>query len=358
MLSVRFEKREQTSTNLKVIIAFVSIVIGIGVGGVAILIAGINPYAVYKSLFLGAFGSGYAFSETLVSATPLILIGAGLALVFRMNLWNIGAYGQYIMGAIFSSYFPLFMSPHMPKVLMLGMMFVAGLFGGAVWAIIPGVLKAYWEVNEVITTLLMNYIALYILKFLMYGPWKNPMSYGFPLSKPFPSSAQLPVLFPHTRVNLGLVFGFLAIVLIWMLIKKTKFGYEIRIIGENIKAARYAGINVGRNIILAMAISGALAGLAGMCQVSGIIHFLQIKINPGYGYTAIIVVWLAYLDPILTGVVGVLLGGLSSGGFSIQISMRVPYGIVGLIESVMLFSLIGAQVFTRYRLRIRRKVGA
>ena len=347
---IRFEKRESTSTSLKILIPTVSIILGILIGAVAILFKGVNPIKVYQALLIGAYSSKYTFSETLVAATPLILISAGLIVVFKMNFWNIGAYGQYIMGAIFSSYFAIFWSPHIPKVIMLTVMVIAGMIGGALWAIIPALLKAYWEVNEVISTLLLNYIALFVLKFLMYGTWRDPLSHGFPLSKPFPDNAQLPRIIYHTRVNLGLIFGIIAVFVVWYLLKKTKFGYEIRVIGENPNAARYAGMNVAKNIIIAMIISGALAGLAGMVQVSGIIHLLQIKINPDYGYTAIIVAWLAYLDPIVAAFFAVFLGGLASGAYQIQITMQVPFGIVGVIESAILFVLIGSEIFMKYRL--------
>ncbi len=346
-----FEKRQQTPRYLKALIPVISLLLGLFIGALAILITGINPLLVYKGLFLNAFGSWYAFSETLVAAVPLILITSGLIVVFRMNVWNIGAYGQYIMGAIFSSYFALFASNGLSKPVMLTVMVIASMVGGAIWALIPTFLKIFWEVNEVITTLLLNYIALYILKFLMYGPWKNPSSYGFPLSKTFPDTAILPIIFKGTRLTIAIIFALLAVLVVWFLIKKSKFGYEVRVIGDNPLAARYAGISVNRNIIIGMAISGALAGLAGMTEVSGIVHYLQVKIGADYGYTSIIVAWIAYLDPLITVLASVLFGGLASGGYSIQITMRVSYGIVGLIESITLFSLVGAQIFLNYRIR-------
>jgi len=346
-----FEKRQSIPKHLKVLIPLISLFIGLLIGAIAITVTGINPLKVYSGLFLNAFGSWYAFSETLVAGIPLMLITTGLIVVFRMNVWNIGAYGQYIMGAIFSSYFALFVSNGLSKPEMLTIMVVASMVGGAVWALIPTLLKIFWEVNEVITTLLLNYIALYILKFLMYGPWKNPSSYGFPLSKPFPGTAILPIIFKGTRLTIALIFALIAAFVIWFLIKKTKFGYETKVIGDNPLAAKYAGISVGKNIIIAMAISGALAGLAGMTEVSGIVHYLQVKIGAEYGYTAIIVAWIAYLDPLATILASVLFGGIASGGYSIQITMRVSYGIVGLIESITLFSLVGAQIFLNFKLR-------
>ncbi len=349
-----FEKKENISNRSKIIISFLSIIIGVIAGGLAICVVGINPLTVYGSLLSNSFGSWYAFSETLVSATPLLLITAGLILIFRMGIWNIGAYGQYIMGAICSSYFAIFMSNGLSMPIMLSLMFLGGLIGGALWALIPALLRVLWDVNEVISTLLLNYIALYILKFLMYGSWRNPTSYGFPLSKPFPDTAHLPIIFEHTRISLGFAFAVLSILVIWFIISKTKFGYEVKVIGDNPVAAKYAGINVDKDIIIGMMISGALAGLAGMVQVSGIIHFLQIKLNANYGYTAIIVAWVSYLNPFLSFVSSILFGGLESGGYSIQISMRVSYGIVGLIESIILFSVVGAQIFLNYKLRWKR----
>ncbi len=346
-----FEKRQSVPQHFKIIIPIISLLIGLAIGAISVAIAGINPIDVYGGILSNAFGSWYAFSETLVAATPLILITAGLIVVFKMNIWNIGAYGQYIMGAIFSSYFALFASNGLSKPMMICVMVISSMVGGAIWALIPTLLKIFWEVNEVITTLLLNYIALYILKFLMYGPWKNPASYGFPLSKTFPQTAILPVLFKDTRLTIGIIFALISVFIVWFLIKKSKFGYEIRVIGDNPLAARYAGISVNRDIIIGMAISGALAGLAGMTEVSGIVHYLQVKIGADYGYTAIIVAWIAYLDPLVTILASILFGGLASGGYSLQITMRVSYGIVGLIESITLFSLVGAQIFLNYKLR-------
>ena len=333
----------------------ISIIVGLIAGGIVIVSTGTNPLEVYKAILFGAFGNTYNFSETLVAAIPLILISAGLLLAFKMKFWNIGAYGQYIVGAMCSSYIALHVSKHSSALVVLSAMCLVGLIGGAVWAMISALLKLLWEVNEVISTLLLNYIALYILDFLMHGPWRDPSSHGFPLSKPFPACAQLPILLHRTRIHLGLVFGVVATILIYILIKKTKFGYENEVIGENPTAAKYAGINVFRNTLIAAGISGGLAGLAGMAQVSGIIHMIQMEINADYGYTAIIVSWLAALNPIASFFVAIILGGLEAGGYQIQMTMSVPFGIVGVIESSILFALLGGELFKTHKLVIRRK---
>ncbi len=272
-----------------------------------------------------------------------------------MKFWNIGAYGQYIMGAIFSSYFALNATPATSPFLLLSMMCIAGIIGGSLWALIPTLLKLIWEVNEVVTTLLLNYVALFVLKYFMYGPWRDPASHGFPLSKMFPANAQLPIIFKHTRIHLGIVFGVVFVLIIYIIIKKTRFGYENRVIGENSIAANYAGINIFKNTMIAMAVSGGIAGLAGMAQISGVIHMLQLEINPGYGYTAIIVAWLAALNPFAVLVIAILLGGIEAGGYHIQMMMHVPFGIVGVIESSILFALLGGEIFKTYRLDFRRK---
>jgi simple sugar transport system permease protein len=347
---LRFEKRENASLKLRILVPIVSVIAGLIIGAIAILFARANPLIAYKSIVVGAFGSKYTFTETLVFATPLILLSVGLILAFKMNFWNVGAYGQFILGAIFSSYFAIFGPADLPRFVMLGIMTLAGLAGGAIWALIPAVLKAYWKVNEVISTLLLNYIALNILRYLMYGPWRDPTGHGFPLSKAFALNAQLPKIIPNSRTNLGLAFGIIAAFTIWFIIKKTKFGYRISIIGGNPNAARYAGIKVARNIILGMLISGALAGLAGMVQISGIIHLLQIDINPYYGYTAIIVAWLSYLNPIVAIFVSILFGALAGGGYQIQMTMQVPFGIISVIESGILFVLIGSEILMRCRI--------
>lgn len=347
---LRFEKRENVSLKLRILVPIISVIAGLVIGAIAILFAKINPLIAYKSIIVGAFGSKYTFTETLVFATPLILLSVGLILVFKMNFWNIGAYGQFILGAIFSSYFAIFGPTNLSRFLMLTIMTSAGLAGGAIWALIPAILKAYWAVNEVISTLLLNYVALNILKYFMYGPWRDPTSHGFPLSKTFALNAQLPKIIPNSRTNLGLVFGIIAAFIIWFIIKKTKFGYRISVIGGNPNAARYAGVNVARNIIIAMLISGALAGLAGMVQISGVIHLLQIEINPYYGYTAIIVAWLSYLNPIVAIFVSILFGALTAGSYQIQMTMQVPFGIVSVIESAILFVLIGSGILMSYRI--------
>jgi ABC-type uncharacterized transport system permease subunit len=220
---MRFEKRSKTPLLLRILVPICSVLLGLVAGALVMLFARVNPLRAYGAIVKGAFGSAYTFSETLVIAVPLILISAGLCLVYRMKFLNIGAKGQYIMGALCGSYLALFGPATMSRPLLLTLMMTLGIIGGAVWAIIPALLKVYWNVNEVIATLLLNYIASYILWYFMYGTWGTR---GFPLSKNFAMNAQLPrILAAPSRLHIGLFFGLAAAVIIWIIIRKMRFGY-------------------------------------------------------------------------------------------------------------------------------------
>jgi simple sugar transport system permease protein len=323
-------------------------------GAVILSMAGANPWETYQAMFLGAFGSTYAISETLVKAIPLMLTGLAVSVAFRMLFWNIGAEGQLVMGGFGASGVALFLPqiyPDIPAWLLLPLMALAGALAGAIWALIPALLKAYLRVNEIIVTLMMNYIAIKWVEYLYYGPWKDPQGYGFPGSAPFVKAAWLPRVL-GTRVHLGLFFALIAAFLIWLVLSRTKWGYEIRVIGENPRAARYAGISLVRNILLVMIVSGGLAGLAGMAEVSGISHRLQTGLAVGYGFTAIIVAWLARLNPWGVLVVAVLLAGLLVGGDQIQITMGLPAAVAPVLQGAILFFMLGGAFLARYRIRL------
>jgi ABC-type uncharacterized transport system permease subunit len=319
-------------------------------GALLLLVSGHDPLAVYGAMFGGAFGSGNGLAETLVKTIPLLLTGLGVSIAFRMLLWNIGAEGQLHLGAIAATGTALYLVPGAPALVIIPAMVLAGAIGGALWALIPGVLKAYFKVNEIITSLLLNYVAILFSEYLVYGPWKNPQGFGFPGTAPLPDAAWLPRI-AATRVHLGLLFGLIAAALLFVILRRTWWGYEIRVIGENERAARYAGINIVRNILLVMALSGALAGIAGMSEVAGVAHQLQRDLSPGYGYTAIIIAWLAKLNPWAIVLVSFLFAGLLVGGDQLQISMGLPAAIAPMLQGTILFFLLGGEVLARYRIR-------
>ena len=335
-----------------------AVVVALILGGIVLAIVGGNPFRAYAHIARASLGSVGVFSDTLVKATPLILTGLACTVAFRMRLWNIGAEGQLYMGAFAASAVVLtpILPPETPQILMLLVMAVAGFIAGALWASLPGILKARLNVNEVVTTLMMNYIAISWVNFFIYAVWSEG---GFQMSRMFPKSAWMPRLtdyagqipaFRGLTTHLGLVVGVVAAGVLWWILYRSKWGFEIKLTGDNPNAARYAGINIVRNTILVMMLSGGLAGLAGMSEISGVVHRLQAAISPGYGFTGIIVAWLAKLNPLVVVPVSILFGALLLAGREIQ-----PSGIAKLIQGIILFCLISSDVLLRYRIRIVRR---
>jgi len=351
-VTIVFEKRLTRSRWAAVLVPICSVILALGVGALILIIFGINPLRAYQVMLQGSLGSGYAVSETLVKAIPLMLTGLGISIAFRMLFWNIGAEGQLAMGGIAAAYVALFLSDRLPPLLVIPTMFVLAALAGALWGLIPAVLKAAIGVNEILTTLMMNYIAILLVEYLYLGPWRDPEGYGFPGSAPFPEVAWLPRL--TGRVHAGLIIAILAAALLWFILARTRWGYEIRVIGENARAARYTGISIGRNVVLVMLLSGGLAGLAGMAEVAGLTRRLY-GLTVGYGYTAIIVAWLANLNPWGVLLVAFLMGALLVGGDQIQIAMQTPAAVALALQGAILFFVLGGSIFVNYRVRVIRR---
>jgi ABC-type uncharacterized transport system permease subunit len=354
---LKLEPRLAAPRWLPLTVSLGAIIVALILGAIVLELVGGNAWAAYRHIARNAFGSLGVLSDTLVKATPLILVGLALSVAFRMKLWNIGAEGQFYLGAFGASLVVLggLISETTPSWLALTLMALSGILFGALWGFVPGYLKARFGVNEIITTLMMNYIAVAWNNYFIFGVWSEG---GFQMSPTFPRNTWLPRLtdygreFPILRgltTHLGLVLALLAAVLVWYILYRSRWGYEIRLIGDNPRAARYAGLNTTRNIILVMMLSGGLAGLAGMAEISGVVHRLQGAISPGYGFTAIIVAWLAKLNPWLVIIVSILFGGLILAGREIQ-----PAGVPRLIQGLILFCLIASEVLLRYRIRLVR----
>ena len=262
------------------------------------------------------------------------------------------------MGAIAATWVALFLpelTGGLPQWAFLPLMIIAAFAAGAIWGLIPAFLKTALRVNEIITTLMFNYVALLWMQYLYTGSWKDPEGFGFPGSAQFPQHAWLPRLpIDLGRVHYGLIIAIIVAFLIWLVLDRTKWGLEIKVIGKNPVAARYAGMNIARNVLLVMCISGGVAGLAGFSQVAGVAHRLQNGIAVGDGFTAIIVAWLGKLNPWAILVVSILLAGLSTGGDQLQITMGLPAAVSGVLQGSILFFVLGADVFINYRLRVIR----
>ncbi len=347
--TIRIERRTDPSRIAAIVVPIASIVLAFVAGGVVILASGENPVAVYRAMVDGAFGSETGVAETLVKTIPLLLTGLGVAVAFRMQLWNIGAEGQLYVGAVGAAGVALFVFSDADAVIVIPAMIVAGMAAGMAWGLIPGTLRAYFGVNEIITSLMLNYVAIISTDYLVHGPWRNPAGFGFPGTEQFSRDAWLP-RWDTTRVHLGLLFGLVAAVALWVVLRRTRWGYEIAVAGESERVARYAGMPTRRNILLVLGLSGALAGLAGMSEVAGVAHQLQPNLSPGYGYTAIIVAWLGRLNPAGIVLVAVLLAGLLVGGDQLQMSMGLSSAVGPMLQGTILFFLIGGEAFARYRL--------
>jgi ABC-type uncharacterized transport system permease subunit len=357
-ITLQIEPRLKTSRWLPIWTSIVAVIVSLILGGILIAIVGGDPIATYAHIGRVAFGDLGGITDTLTKATPLILVGLACSLAFRMKLWNIGAEGQFFMGAWAASavvLIPLLPAETSPFIFIPAMM-IAGMLGGAAWGFIPGFLKARFRVNEVITTLMLNYIAVAWNNFFIFAVWSEG---GFQMSPMFPRTAWLPRLsdlassikeFRGLTLHGGFIIALIAAVVVWFIMNRSKWGYEIRLIGDNPKAAEYAGIPIKRNIILVMMVSGALAGLAGMSEISGVVHRLQGAISPGYGFTGIIIAWLAKLNPFAVILVSIFFGALLLAGREIQ-----PSGIPKMIQGIVLVCLIASDFFVRYRMQITRR---
>lgn len=354
-VEVRLEPRLSQPAWLGFVVSLGAVALALVLGGIVLKLVGGDPLRAYRFMLKASFGNLGVISDTITKATPLILVGLACAVAFRMRLWNIGAEGQFFAGAFGASAVVLtpLLAPETSGVWMIPAMMLAGFLAGAAWGFLPGFLKARFHVNEIISTLMMNYIAVAWNNFFIFAVWSEG---GFQMSRVFPRTAWLPRLADYAGQNpefrgltahLGLVIGLLAAVVIWWVLYRSKWGYEIRLIGDNPKAARYAGVNIVRNTVLVMMLSGGLAGLAGMSEISGVVHRLQGAISPGYGFTGIIVAWLAKLNPLAVIPVSILFGALILAGREIQ-----PSGVPKMIQGIVLVCLIASDVLIRNRVRV------
>lgn len=357
MRGLKVEKRTAPSPWMELWISGLSIAIALLAGTILLWLLDFDPLHAYSELFFGAFGSFTALAKTLTKTIPLLLIGVGLATAFSAKAWNIGAPGQMILGAIVGTGVALYLPFRLPAFMHVSFMFIAGFAAGAGLAIICALLNDKIGLNMVISTLLLNYVVLKLLLYLLFGPWQAPE--GFPFTKEIPPPLQLPTIF-GTRIHYPtLIIGVIATTLIYIVMRRTKLGYEIRVFGENPEAANYAGISSFKIIILVMAISGGLAGFAGVGEVTGIHHVLRQGVDgsglayvSSYGYTAIIVAWLGRNNPLGSALAAFFIAGILVGGHSVQLIEGIPFALVSVILGLILISLIGGAILARYKITL------
>jgi ABC-type uncharacterized transport system permease subunit len=319
------------------------------VGSLLILTAGASIPTALRAFWRGAFGDRDALAETLVQATPLILTGLAMVVAFRARVWNIGAEGQFFAGAMGVIWLTRTF-PDLPGPLFFVAILAASAIGGGLWGLVPGFLKARFGTNEVVVTVMMNYIMQYLVSYIVGGIWRAPSSFYVETSA-IPEPAHYARILPPTRLNVGFLVALACAGLVYVLLWKTWPGYEIRAVGSNPVAARHRGVNVGAVFILVMVISGALAGLAGGGEVAGLHFRLRLDISTGYGYTGIIVALLARLNPIGAVFAAVLFGALVNGSTAMQITAGVPVALVYALQGLVLIFVLGADVLARYRIR-------
>ncbi len=326
-------------------IRIMAVFLSLFTAGVFILFLGHNPFSVYGSMMSGSFGSLYRLQETILKTIPLLITSLGIAVAFRMKFWNIGAEGQICMGAFCASFFALHFS-ELPSLILLPIMMVAGIVGGGVWALIPGVFKAYFGTNETLFTLMMNYIALKWITYLQYGPWKDPDALGFPKIKNFSESAILPNIF---GIHIGWIIALLLVAIMHFFIHYTKKGYEITVVGESENTARYAGMDVKKVVLIGLLISGGLCGITGMIQASAISNTLSVEVSGGVGFTAIITTWLSGLSAPMIVLISFLFAILVQGGSFIQTAFQIPQSAAQMLQGVILFFVLGSEFFIQYQ---------
>ena len=349
---IRIERSERTHNQI-MRLRLLSVLLAIVAGGLFILFIGYNPFSVYGTIVSGAFRSTMAFQATIKLMVPLLIPALGITLAFKMRFWNIGAEGQIIMGAIFATYFALFCWDF-PHWLLMICMFLAGMLGGALWGLIPAFFKAKFNTNETLFTLMLNYIALYLISFLRDGPWQDPNSSGFPKIAKFGEAAQLDKIF---GVHAGWLIGLILVVIVYIYLKYTKQGYEISVVGESRATANYAGMNYKKIVLRTMAFSGGICGIAGMVQASGSDLTLTTSVAGGVGFTAIIVAWLAQLNPVGILVVSFLFAVLEKGSTVMQSAHGLSAYSADVLQGIILFFVLGCEFFVRYKFVTRKKGG-
>ncbi len=348
---MRFVPRGEVSKFWTYASPVLAIVLTILTTGVIFWAMGQAPGPAAYTFLVAPLVQAGGLSALAVKAAPLIMMGAGLALCYRASVWNIGAEGQFTFGAIFAGGFALAF-PDLPAWVLYPATILAGLIGGAAMGAIVAFLRTELNVNEILSSLMLNYVAQYLLIYLVTGPWKDPQGFGFPQTAMFSEGATTPILIDGTGVHLGCLAAPLAAIAIWALMSKSVLGFQLRVVGEAPRAARFAGFSERRLVWVALLTSGALAGLAGMFEVTGPIGQLTTAISPGYGFTAVIVAFLGRLHPIGAIFAGLLLALSYLGGDAAQIDLGLPHAVTGIFQGILLFLLLACDILILYRFQL------
>jgi general nucleoside transport system permease protein len=349
------EPRVNPSGLMRLFSPLIAIVLTLVTGSILFSALGKNPWHAFHVFFIEPMLTNYGWSELLVKACPLILIAQGLAIGFRARIYNIGAEGQLIMGAVFGGGIAIALDG-IDAWWVLPAMVVGGAIGGGLWGALAAWLKTAFRAEETLTTLMLTYIASFALSYLVNGPWRDPGGMNFPQSIMFGDAALFSPLMEGMRVNTSVFITLFAVVAFWLFVSKSFLAYQLSVGGQAPAAARYAGFSSNRTIWFSLTISGVVAGIAGVGEVAGPVGQLNLNISPGYGFAAIIVAYLGRLHAFGIVLSGLLMALIYIGGESAQVSLQLPSAITGLFQGMLLFFLLGTDVFVDYRLKRRAKL--
>lgn len=348
---MRFERRDDISVVALLVAPFAAVSVALVLCAGLIAMAGVSPLAAYAEMVKGAFGSRLAVTETLTRASPLILTGLAAAVAFRARLWNIGGEGQFYMGALTTAALGHSAVAALPVPLAVAVVALAGMAAGAMLLLVPAVLRLRFGVDEVVTTLLLNFIVLLFVGLMVEGVLKDPMAFGWPQSVPVAAGLRLPDLVPRSRLHVGLVFAVLVVLVVWLVQARTVFGAQTRAAGLNPRAAAFAGVPLTATLVKVAMLSGGLAGLAGVIEVLGPVGYVTTTMSPGFGYAGIVVAMLAALNPVGVVAASVFVATVFVGADAMSRATGVPSFIADVIMSVSLLAMLAALLFTTYRVR-------
>jgi simple sugar transport system permease protein len=346
----RLEKRPEPSKLLQVLAPVGAVLVTVVLGAVIFTLLGYDGVGAVREIFLTPLVNSYKWQDLAVKAAPLIIIAVGLSISYRANVWNIGAEGQYIVGAIAGTGVGI-LTNSMTGWWIMPLMMLAGMAGGAAYASVPAFLRVRFKVNEILTTLMLSYASVYLLNYLLNGPYKSPMSMGQPQTVMFSADQALPYIIPGTIVQLNAPIAIVVALIAWLVFSRFVFGFQIRVVGTAPHAARYGGFSADRTVWLALLISGALAGFAGVLEAMGPVGRLILQFPANYGFTAIIVAFLGRLHPLGVVLAGLVIAVTAVGGEVAQITIGLPFAAVGIFQAMMLFLLLGSDILVRYRFR-------
>jgi len=351
-MRVQIVKRKPLPGWTKIAIPVASVIMTLIISAIPIRLAGANLWSAYRALFYGALGTRFNILETLVKTSPYLLTGLAVAFAFRAKFWNIGAEGQLLAGAIVATWIAINING-LPAIIMLPLVLTAGFFAGGLWAIVPALLKTKLKVDDVVSTLLLNFVMIHIMGALLFGPLQKPGA-SWPISEEIAETAKYPILMARSRFHLGIPLAFVLVFVVWFINKKTVLGYRSMAVGNNIRAARFGGVRTTSVLLVTALISGGLAGIAGVGEVCAIQYHLMTDISPGYGYTGIVIAMLGNLHPVGVMLASIFFSIINVGAQTMSRMTGVPSYITGVMEGTALIVMLVFLLMNEYKVRVVR----